>query len=555
MGRVIEKIACQNCRSLGGDLRNDNQVIYEDGSSFCFACRTVNRGQMGVTRQVVQAEAAQNEFLDGNYHDLYSRGISSTTTHQCNYKTGFLGNNEVQIAEWITKDGENIQGQKVRTLDKKFFWIRRPDPLFMYNLYNSNHDYSKPIIITEGEIDCLSCQEVGFQACSLIDGCSSARRDIERDLPELLKYSEIILFFDNDEPGQKAFQECKDLIPVEKLRFIDEYYGFKDANEMLLARKDKQLLIDVLNTRVVEQTPPGLLYGNQIDVESLKNTSIKSIPLPWPELNESMNGIEYGCLYLFLAGTSVGKSSVLREMVYYYRNNFPNLKIANFFLEENEEVTPLAYVALHNNIPLGELRRSRGLLSDEKWNEAKDSLLNTENLLFINKSFKKDTETMLDMIRYLVTVKKFDLIIIDHISYLIGRSGVSSHGERKDVDTFLYQLQDLVQSLGCIVVAVSHVNESDSGKRWDQGEVPHLYSGRSSRVLAQVPDGIVGLARSMTNKLTCDELKLYNLKNRWFSKLGACDTLDYISTSGRLQVRPKPKTATELFEGEDDKKD
>ena len=357
---------------------------------------------------------------------------------------------------------------------------------------------------------------------------SSFRNSIDK----INKFPSIIIAVDNDSAGNSASDYLVKVLQHKHLFKVD-FSHFKDANEALL--KD----IDFLKKRIqspIEILPSGLVSGSKLDFDKLKNQVVHSIPLPWPGLNSGLNGLEYGCLYLFLAGTSTGKSTVLRELAYWYRKNLPELKIANFFFEENEDVTPLAYMALDLNIPLGTLRRELSSVSDEDYIKAK-KVVDTDNLVFINKDFNRDISELIASIEYLVTVKKFDLIIIDHISYIIGRSGIGKHGERRDIDEFIYKLQDITQRLGCIIVAVSHVTESNSGKRWDEGEVPNIYSGRGSRALAQVPDGIIGLSRAISNEYEKSVLSLYNLKNRWHAQTGKTDELIYIEKTGRLVVK------------------
>lgn len=474
-----------------------------------------------------------NNYIDSidltfHYPATSYRGISSETCKFLGIQIAEVG--DKQIIRYTHTNLDSSQSIKERYPNKVFKWDGKTEQTNMFGLDKCN-DFNSPLIITEGNEDAATIWDLGYQACSVLSATTEIK-DIELAYDRLEKYPEIWICIEQDKAGRTVTENIKRLLAHKLIRQID-LSPRKDANDWIRENPDREELLNRLNNGI-EILPEGIIFGNQLDINRLKTTNIRSIPLPWPKLNDSLNGLEYGCLYLFLAGTSVGKSSILRELGYYYRTELPDLKIANFFLEENEEVTPLAYVSIHNNVPLGNLRRDRTLLSSSQWDYAHQELLNTENLLFINKDFKKESESILKHIEYLVRVKKFDMIIIDHISYIIGRTGVSKHGERRDVDEFIYKLQDLVQRLNCIILAVSHVNESSSQKRWDQGEIPNIYSGRSSKVLAQVPDGIIGLSRNMVD--ASDILSLYNLKNRWFSKLGKMDDLVYINETGRLKL-------------------
>ena len=52
---------------------------------------------------------------------------------------------------------------------------------------------------------------------SLPSGAASAKKAIQNNLELLQGYEEVVLFFDNDEPGRKAAKECADLLPPGKV--------------------------------------------------------------------------------------------------------------------------------------------------------------------------------------------------------------------------------------------------------------------------------------------------------------------------------------------------
>ncbi len=545
MGRTLKRESCNLCGS------NDNLITYEgtDGNEYQ-RCVTPNCNiniNKSANTSIELSERLSYDHnggeegwfhkqLDFIYVTIESRGLTYDTAVKCDIKHAIQDVDSVYAFTY-----HNLSGQidikykwpnNIETGKKRMSWAVPSSPNKSLYLLHLATDYTKPLIITEGEFDAASLVQEGYQAVSVTAGADSIEKDLKFSMEHINKYPEIWLALDNDEPGKLATEKAKRLLSHKIVKIVD-FSPFKDANEALQS--------DVIYLHMVlkdpeEIVPEGLVFGSQIDFEKLQNKVVKSIPLPWPKLNESMRGLEYGCMYLLLAGTGAGKSTLLRELVYYYRKSLSNIKIANFFLEENEDVTPDAYIALDQNVPLGDLRRSKNLVNNYI-NVGKNLLGTDDNLVFIDKKFKRDTVNILKNIEYLVVVKKFDLIIIDHISYLIGRTGVSNHGERRDIDEFLYKLQDLVQRLGCIVVAVSHVNESDSKKRWDQGETPNIYSGRGSKALAQIPDGIIGLSRDMSNEYAQSVLNLYNLKNRWFGKLGLTDSLVYIDKTGRMLLK------------------
>ena len=83
--------------------------------------------------------------------------------------------------------------------------------------------FSQPLIITEGQIDCLSMYEAGIRnVVSVPSGCSNLDW-IDTCWDWLERFQSIILFGDNDEPGRKMVREV-----VRRLD-PDARYGLREA--------------------------------------------------------------------------------------------------------------------------------------------------------------------------------------------------------------------------------------------------------------------------------------------------------------------------------------
>ena len=90
----------------------------------------------------------------------------------------------------------------------------------------------KRIVLTEGEIDCLTIAQVfglKWPVCSLTDGAQSAVRNIKENYEFLNKYSEIVLFFDSDPVGREAAKDAAQHLPAGKVK-IANLSNYKDAN-------------------------------------------------------------------------------------------------------------------------------------------------------------------------------------------------------------------------------------------------------------------------------------------------------------------------------------
>lgn len=532
----VRKSGCVKCEDSKWNAKHLS--IYDDGHTYCHRCKTYTHSP-DIIESISGAVYDKNkgQFI-GKFQDLPERGLTKETCEFLGIMKGSLGSKEDCYLYMLDN------GLKVRLPNKDFPWIEGSSKeCSMFGLDRAV-DYNSPIVITEGEFDTASIYQVGMQACSLLNGNTSAEVSLNNSKEELLKYQKIWLGLDNDKAGKEAYETIIKIFTewgiLDKVCTVD-WQHVKDANDALLdvlyPDIDNTTRLEyILKEKVIQWKPEGIVFGNNLNIKNLREVHIESITVPAPLLNESFGGLDRGCFYLFLAGVGVGKSTILTEWSLYWYKTL-GLKVANLFYEEDEDVTPLRYIALENNIPIGKLRRDRTLMSEEQWKKAESDFISTDRTVFLDKTAKRDSNELFTFIEYLVTVKKFDVIIIDHISYIIGRSQGSKQGERRDIDELIYNLQDLTRRLKCIILAVSHVTESKKEKNWDEGEIPSLYSGRGSKALAQIPDGIIGASRNMKDEWNQHVITLYNLKNRWGGKLGKMDDYLYIDSTGRLELR------------------
>jgi len=141
--------ACENCGS------SDGRAVYSNDTSYCFACSNWEGSNNTTSPKKVERSMQNQELLKYEYQDLGKRKIPDTITKQYRYGIGHDKNgNLCQIANYFNKDKE-IVGQKLRYADKSFKFIGNSKESLMFGqqLWGNS---GKKLVITEGEIDCLS---------------------------------------------------------------------------------------------------------------------------------------------------------------------------------------------------------------------------------------------------------------------------------------------------------------------------------------------------------------------------------------------------------------
>ena len=195
-------------------------------------------------------------MLKGSASRLTKRGISEKVCQQYKiYKDG-----DVLRFHYFDESGV-LQGAKIKTKNKIFTYEgTAPSCLFGQHLFPAN---GKRVVITEGELDAASCSEAmpSWPMVSLPSGAASAKKSIQRVIPWLQGYEEIVLFFDNDEAGCKAAEEAAGVLPPGKVK-IARLEAYKDASDALQVNDAEAIRRAIWDAK--EYRPDGIVDGKSL---------------------------------------------------------------------------------------------------------------------------------------------------------------------------------------------------------------------------------------------------------------------------------------------------
>ena len=134
-----------------------------------------------------------------------------------------------------------VMNIKFRTATKDFRQ-QKGGKKILYRLDKIKKSTATELVITEGEMDTLSCLVAGFEATSIPDGAPSENSKnfntkfsfLENTDDIFDKFKKIILAGDNDGPGKRAIYELGRRIGVERCYTVKYPPGCKDANDVLM---------------------------------------------------------------------------------------------------------------------------------------------------------------------------------------------------------------------------------------------------------------------------------------------------------------------------------
>ena len=519
-------LPCDDCGS------SDALSINTDGWSTCFNCETRKKvdGDYTPKERIVTATPLNSNVIDMLTHKQYrtitDRNISRET---CEKYRCFVDAEDI-IFGYTNTEGV-ICATKTRFPNKNFTvqgdW--KAAGLYGQSLFNAG---GKFVTIVEGELDALAAYQMlgsKWPVVSIKSGASGALKDCKAQYEWLSSYDNIVICFDSDEAGQKASNQVSELFGA-KARIMRHATGKKDACDYQKVRAGKEFSDQWWAAE--QYVPDGIIQGSTLLDEVMKPMQPSDCTYPWAELNKLTYGIRKGELVTLTAGSGLGKSQVLREVVWHILNKVDD-NIGLMFLEEGVRKTSLSIMSLAAGKPL-HLPDSDA--TDEEKVDAFDRTLGTGRLYLFDHFGSTSVDNIINRVRYLAKGLGCGYIFLDHISIVV--SAQASGDERKAIDEIMTRLRMLVQETGVALIVVSHLKRPD-GKGHEEGAATSLAQLRGSGSIAQLSDMVLGLERNGQ----AEDIEERNtthvrvLKNRFSGVTGPAGRLLYNHHTGRMTER------------------
>ena len=515
--QYLYKTSCNSCGS------SDANAVYSDGHTYCFSCGTWEDDNKEVK---VRPKMNNIELIQGDVRPLNTRRITVDTCARYGYLYGTYKDKPVQVAQY-RKDGE-IVAQHLRFANKEFKWLGDSKNVELFGQHLCKHG-GKRIVITEGEIDCLTISQVfgnKWEVVSIPSGSKSARKALKQHLELIDSYEQIVLAFDDDEPGREAVNECALLFTPGKLK-VASWNGYKDANEMMMAGKHGDIAACIFNAKPYR--PDGIVNGSEL-WEDIQKPIQWGLSYPWEDLTKATYGVRTNELIALGAGTGMGKTDVFKEIICHFITEHQQ-NVGIVFLEESNKDTGLGLM----NKYASKLFHIPGLLyTEEERREAYDATVGTGRVFMYNHFGHTDYDTIKSKIRYMAVSCGCKYIFLDHITALV--SGDRDGDERKQLDYIMTDLASLVRELNINIHFISHLTTPE-GKPHEEGGRVQIRHFRGSRAIGQWSSFMFGLERNQQAE-SDDERHtstLRVLKDRYTGRAtGFTQRLLYVQETGRL---------------------
>lgn len=470
----LHKEPCPGCGS------RDNLARYSDGHAYCFGCGHYEHGD-GEPKET-RTVSKRSDLVEVEVRAITSRGLDEETCKRWGYGVhsddGGLGTIR-QVATYRDASGVPVM-QKWRTREKQFGCLGDK----WWGLYGMHlwRDGGRRVIITEGEIDAMSVSQVlghKWPVVSLPHGAASAAKAVQHNLEWLLKFEEVALCFDMDDPGREAVEACAPLFPPGKCSVIS--LPLKDANEMLVSGRVEELVQCLWNAK--KYRPDGLVTA--ADVAHLVMQEPRS-DLTWclPALNAATYGRRYGEAVALGAGTGVGKTTYLTQQIAHDLQDGHAVAVFAFEQQPAETVKRVAGQMIGKTFHIPDSGWTQEDLRQVIASPAMDRL-------FLYDHFGAcDWDVVRERIRYLAHAHGVRIFYLDHLTALASMQD----DERKALEIIMAEIGGLVKELDIWLLFVSHLATPDGTPHEEGGRVT-IRHFKGSRAIGYWSHFMFGLER------------------------------------------------------------
>lgn len=536
---VVDRGPCSDCGS------KDNLVTYQDGHQTCYSpgCGLKKKADDSLDEEATTPKKPKGDYIPFTSEfmpeGLKSRHLKLDTLAKFGYFINKKGGQHYHIAPYFNQTGD-MALQKYRDKDKRFWFEpvmdEAPQPkncqLFAQQVWGEKYD--RKVVICEGEIDAMSvAQATKFKIAvvSIPNGINSAKDALKANYRWLDRFEEIILWFDNDDPGQEPIDECATLFTVGKVKTI-RLPNVKDASDLLQAGKEGDVYAAVWAATV--WAPEGIVNARDCLSDMEEPAAVTIAEYPWPTLQEVTMGMREGEVVYHVAGTGVGKTSMLNEIQWKLLEQGVKFGVMRF--EDTRQKAQLDLMSIYAN--------ERLHLSKDSPTDQKKRLMVLHSEVFdggLVELFDPETadwgfDAIFSYIRYMVKALDCKVIFIDPLSFVV--AAANERDERKALDHVAYQFGRDVKQLGCNLQVSHHLNRGD-GKAFEEGGEISLKNIRGSAGIANFSMAIFGYERNQQGDRP-DLTQIRVLKGRHTGFTGIADVLKWDEPTGRQLVSNEP---------------
>ena len=514
---------------------SDAFASYEDGVGTCFSCgRSKKLGESPSPQVTAVSERTATmtveEIKKYKQYPISSRGISLEVVEHFDVRMGVDEDGKPASHFYPYTKGGQLTSYKERILPKEFRIHNsvKDGDLFGQAVAGSG----KTLVVTEGELDCLSVAQAYhdqysrfYPVVSIPSASGTSALLANREF--LHRFETVILMFDQDEAGQKAIDHAAKIVGPGKCKVAT--LPSKDPNAVLLEHGSKTLMQAIWSAQT--WNPAGILTGDAIWDKFTERQNVESIPYPdcLSGLNAKLNGMRHGEITLFTSGTGSGKSTVIKEIILDLLSKTDD-KVGLISLEESVGDTAEKFISMALKRPV----MDPPPLSEQELKAGFDQVFGDERLVLLDHQGSVSDASLIDKIEYMALMG-CKYLVLDHITIAVseGTEGLTGN---EAIDKIMSDLLKICKRHNVWLGLISHLRKAMGGKSFEEGNLASIDDIKGSGSIKQISFDIIAFARNLVAEDDVDRntVKFRVLKSRFTGRTGDAGAAVYDPKTTRL---------------------
>lgn len=518
-GEFVGHTACPDCGSRDNLTlyikKDDKGVQYIDGN--CWTCDPSYKSPTYLASQGVDAESYKDYLVNTKRNNKQMTEEDLKFIHEELPTYEIRGNRERRIKKstyekydvhcvvgeddeptayyFPNRKNNEIVGCTVRELPKNFYSIgdaKVTNDLFGQHLFPKG---GKFLVITTGREDCMAMYQTLANgdyetACvSVTNGDGGAVKQIKANYEWVVSFEKVILAFDGDEVGQEAVDKVSKLLKPGQAYAV-KFGDYKDASDYVKNGKSGKL--KDLFWKAEKVSPTGIVHLSQMWDAFQDNTSRDIIPFPpaFGDLNDMMNGgMERGEVTVIGALTSIGKSSIISNIVYHILSSTEH-KVGALYLEGTQREIVRDLLSLDQGINLRRLKPEQMDMSRLRTAFFEGIAKDDKFIAIDHQGSLNSIDDIMEKLRYLAKAEGCDVLIVDPLHAAINADSNSA------VIDFMDRVLKLTKETNAAVILVSHMRKPAS----DDPHAVTEYQLMGSSVINQIAFNTILVSRDKMNE-------------------------------------------------------
>lgn len=437
---------------------------------------------------------------------LESRGISEQITRRYNITTQ-NGHDNVLVFPFYDETNELVSVKYRKTdfkrgIDKNKEWFEKDTMPVLFGM-NHCHNFNKPLVITEGQIDSLSLAEAGIENAVSVPTGANGFTWFAYCYTWLSQFKEIIVFGDNEHGSITLIDGITARVPNEmtvKCVRNRDYLGEKDANDILRKFGAKALRFCVEHAEI----PSMSNVKDLADVKSVDLSKMDKIRTGIVELDRCIRGMAMGQLVILTGKRGEGKSTFMSQIVAEALDQQRNVFVYSGELRDDH------FKRWLDTQLAGEHNVNR---TDDEFNEPvytpKNDALEKINNWYRGRAFIYDNNSLIDGTEFESlpetiekAIKKYNvqLVCVDNLM-----TAMETVSEQTNLflaqSNFVGKLKAIAMKYSVVVILVAHPKKANANEFQDDND---LVAGSSD--ITNKADIVLKYSRNNNEDLECDSL-------------------------------------------------